>query len=84
MSYMHSVNIRSLKHETSAILERIGMGESVEIRRRKQPVAVLKPVKTHGSRDKRPDFRKRIEAIYGDRVLPDTATALLAEERGER
>jgi len=82
--HMHSVNIRSLKHDTSAILEHVGMGESVEIRRRKRPIAVLRPVKTQCDQNKRPDFQKRIEAIYGDRVLPETATALLAEERGER
>ncbi len=81
---MKSVNIRSLKHETGVLMERIAMGESVEIRRRNQPVAVLKPVETSGGSGKRPDFKKRLETIYGDRVLPETATHLIAAERGER
>ena len=81
---MKSVNIRSLKHETGALMERVALGESLEIRRRNQPIAVLKPVESNKSSDQRPDFRKRLQAIYGDRVLPKTATELLSEERGDR
>lgn len=79
---MKSVTIRSLKHETGAIMERIALGETVEIRRRNQPVALLKPVEKPARG--RPDFKKRLEGIYGDRVLSTTATELLAAERGER
>lgn len=82
---MRSVNIRSLRHETSDLMERIALGETVEIRRRNRPVAVLKPVEAEDKRSRpRPDFRKRLKAIYGDQILPETATRLLAEERGER
>jgi len=81
---MKSFNMRSLKNETGLIMKRIAMGESVEIRRRNQPVAVLKPVEASGRSGKRPDFRKRLETVYGERVLPETATKLLAAERGER
>jgi antitoxin (DNA-binding transcriptional repressor) of toxin-antitoxin stability system len=81
---MKSVNIRRLKHETGKVLERIALGESVEIRRRNHPIAVLKPVESNESGDRRPDFRKRLQAIYGDQVLPQTATELLSEERGDR
>ncbi len=81
---MKSVNIRSLKHETAAILERVAMGESVEIRRRDKRIAILKPLESKNKSRSRPDFGKRLQAIYGDRMLPKTATELLAEERGER
>ncbi|MCC5838984.1 MAG: type II toxin-antitoxin system Phd/YefM family antitoxin [Opitutales bacterium] len=79
---MKSVTIRSLKHETGAIMERVALGETVEILRRNQPIAILKPVEKPGRA--RPDFMKRLEGIYGDRVLPTTATELLAADRGER
>lgn len=81
---MKSVNIRSLKHETAALMERVALGESVEIRRRNQRIAVLKPVETAEKAKHRPDFRARLQAIYGDRVLSKTATELLFEERGDR
>jgi len=81
---MKSVNIRSLKHETSALMERVALGESVEIRRRNKPIAVLKPAESSRTSSNRPDFRKRLQVIYGDRVLPETATELLSDERGDR
>lgn len=81
---MKSVNIRSLKHETAALMERVAMGESVEIRRRDKRIAILKPLESEKKSSARPDFRKRLQDIYGDRVLPKTATALFGEERGER
>lgn len=80
---MKSVNIRSLKHQTSELLEHIALGESVEIRRRNQPIAVLKPM-NKGKPDTRPDFRNRIQAIYGKITLKQTATELLNDERGNR
>jgi antitoxin (DNA-binding transcriptional repressor) of toxin-antitoxin stability system len=81
---MKSINIRSLKNETTAVLERIALGESLEIRRRNKPLAILKPLETGRSRVSRPDFRQRLRDIYGDRQLPTTATDLLANERGTR
>lgn len=81
---MKSVNIRSLKHETAALMERVAMGESLEIRRRDKRIAILKPLESEKKTSSRPDFRKRLQDIYGDRVLPKTATELLSEERGER
>ena len=81
---MKSVNIRGLKHETAALMERVAMGESVEIRRRNKGIAVLKPLESKNKSRPRPDFRNRLRAIYGERVLEKTATELLAEERGER
>ena len=80
---MKSVNIRSLKHETSKLLEHIALGESVEIRRRNEPIAVLTPL-NKGKTDTRPDFRNRIEVIYRKITLKQTATELLNNERGNR
>lgn len=81
---MKSVNIRSLKHETRALMECVAMGESVEIRRRNKPIAVIKPMESQKSHAPRPDFKERLQAVYGDRLLSKTATELLSEERGER
>ncbi|MCC5806274.1 MAG: hypothetical protein JJU00_08085 [Opitutales bacterium] len=81
---MKSVNIRTLKHETGEILQRVGLGESIVIRRRNQPLAALKPLEPEGRGTACPDFRKRLRAAYGDVALSETATELLGEERGNR
>ncbi|MBC2604241.1 type II toxin-antitoxin system Phd/YefM family antitoxin [Puniceicoccus vermicola] len=81
---MKSINIRILKHETRALMDRIATGESVEITRHNQPVAIIKPVEARRNRRPRPDFKGRLQAIYGEKLLPETATELISEERGER
>jgi antitoxin (DNA-binding transcriptional repressor) of toxin-antitoxin stability system len=80
---MKSINIRSLKHETSELLERVALGESVEIRRRNEAIAVIKPLQKKGDYT-RPNFRNRIQTIYGGTTLEQTATELLNNERGKR
>ena len=80
---MKSVNIRSLSHETGKVLDRVALGESVEIRRRNKPIAVIQP--THNKTGQtQPNFRARLESIYEQTVLDKTATELLQAERGDR
>lgn len=79
---MKTTTIRELRHETTTVLSWVESGESVEVRRRGVPVAVLSPRKRK-ARVARPDFQARLRAIYGDTILPTTATDLVAESRGE-
>jgi len=72
-----------LKHETSKVLGWVADGETVEVQRRNEPVAVLAPVR-HGRRVRRPDFERRLAEIYGDTVMEEVATDLVSEARGER
>ena len=79
---MKSASIRELKHNTTAVLSWVAGGESVEVRRRAKPVAILSPAKRR-ARVARPDFGARLRTIYGAQVLPSTATDLISEARGE-
>jgi prevent-host-death family protein len=81
---MKTASIRELKHDTSTVLGWVAEGEQVRIERRGKPVAVLGPPPRPKARTKRPDFAARLKSIYGDRVLAQTATELLGEERGDR
>ncbi len=81
---MKAINIRSLKNETTEVLARVALGESLEVRRRNQPLAILKPLETGKAGSPRPDFRQRLRDVYGTRILPTTATEMLGDERGER
>ena len=80
---MKSVNIRSLSHQTGKVLDRVALGESVEIRRRNKLIGVIQPTH-HETAQARLDFRARLESIYGQTILEKTATELLQEERGDR
>ena len=79
---MKTTTIRELKHETTTVLSWVAGGESVEVRRRGVPVAVLTPRKRK-TRVAMPDFLARLRAIYGDRLLPTTGSDVVAELRGE-
>jgi antitoxin (DNA-binding transcriptional repressor) of toxin-antitoxin stability system len=82
---MKTASIRELKHDTAAVLEWVGAGESVEVRKHGKLVAVMSPPsppKNH--RSSRPDFAARLKTIYGDKVMRSTAMELLADERGDR
>jgi prevent-host-death family protein len=81
-SHMKTTTIRELKHDTTTVLSWVAAGESVEVRRRGQPVAVLTPQRRK-ARIVRPDFGARLRAIYGDQVLSTTASDLVSESRGE-
>jgi antitoxin (DNA-binding transcriptional repressor) of toxin-antitoxin stability system len=79
---MKTTTIRELKHATTAVLSWVAAGESVEVRRRRQPVAVLSPPRRK-ARVARPDFAGRLRTIYGTTVLAATGTDLVAGSRGE-
>ena len=80
---MKRATICELKRETTAILRRVPAGETVEVCRRNEPVAVLSPP-TRRTRVERPDFAARLRAIYGPTVLATTGSEVVADARGER
>ncbi len=82
VTFMKTTTIRELRHKTATVLSWVAGGESVEVRRRGAPVAVLSPRKGK-ARVVRPDFLARIRAAYGKKVMPSTATGLISESRGE-
>lgn len=80
---MKTTTIRELKHDMTTVLALVASGESVEVRRRNVPVAVISPIKEKNPA-KRPDFRGRLKSIYGDQILSVTGTELVSEQRGDR
>jgi antitoxin (DNA-binding transcriptional repressor) of toxin-antitoxin stability system len=78
---MKTTTIRELKHATSTVLGWVAAGETVEVRRRDRPVAILSPPRRVRSGTK-PDFAERLRAVYGSTVLPVTGTEIISESRG--
>lgn len=83
VTHMGRTTIRELKHQTSAVLERVAAGEIVEVWRRKEIVAILSPPATAEQIEK-PDFTARRRATFGDRKMKTTGTDLISGERGDR
>jgi prevent-host-death family protein len=83
VSLVKRTTIRELKHETTAVLRRVAAGETVEVCRRNEPVAILSPP-TRRARVVRPDFAARLRAIYGNETLPTTGSDLVSDARGDR
>lgn len=79
---MKTTSIRELKHDTSTVLAIVANGESVEVRRRNVPVAVISPIKTR--KVMRRNFQGRLKAIYDDQILTVTGTDLISEDRADR
>lgn len=82
VSHVKRTTIRELKHETTKVLGWVAHGETVEVLRRSVPVAVLSPAVSQAA-GPRPDFAARLRSVYGDRILPVTATDLLSISRGD-
>jgi antitoxin (DNA-binding transcriptional repressor) of toxin-antitoxin stability system len=78
---MKTTTIRQLKHDTTTVLGWVAEGESVEVRRHSDLVAVLSPP-PRKRRVARPDFAARMMRIYGDKMLKATGTDLISESRG--
>lgn len=79
---MKRTTIRELKHATTAVLERVAAGETLEVCRRNEPVAILSPLR-RAKAPARPDFAARMQAIYGATILPTTGADIVSEARGE-
>ena len=82
VSHMKTTTIRELKHDTTTVLSWVANGQTVEVRRRNEPVALLSPP-IRRSAVRRPDFAARLRAIYGKKRLRVNATDLVSESRGD-
>ena len=82
VAHMKTTTIRELKHATSTVLAWVAAGETVEVRRRNHPVAILSPPK-RGRPIAKPNFAERLRSVYGSTVLPVTGTEIISEARGD-
>lgn len=81
---MKTASVRQLRTEFPKVLAWVNAGEEVAITRRRKIVANLTPA---GDAPKKkpavPDFRARLRAIYGDKIVPAKMMAeLLADNKG--
>ena len=68
-------------------MERVALGEVLEIRNQKKVVAVLHPPPPASSLPvplRFPDYANRLKKTFGDKLLEPDATRLITEDRGDR
>lgn len=86
MSYMAkaSVSVRELQQNLKRVLARVERGETVEVTRRRRPVARLAPTRASRPLSDWPDLEARTRAVFGDRIIRPGAVDVVIEARGER
>lgn len=81
---MKSVTVRELQQNIKRVLDRVERGESVEVTRRRRPIARLSPIAKPGKPAPWPDLDKRAKEIFGDRVFSPGLSEQIIRDRGER
>jgi prevent-host-death family protein len=86
MSYMakSTVSVRELQQNLKRVMARVERGETVEVTRRRRPVASLAPIRSSGETVSWPDLEARTRAVFGTRVVKPSAVDIIREARGER
>jgi prevent-host-death family protein len=85
MSYMgRTVSVRELQQNLKRVMARVERGETVDVTRRRKPVARLSPVRRTGPREPWPDLKARRRAALGDRIVVPSGTDIVIEGRDDR
>jgi prevent-host-death family protein len=86
MSYMgkSSVSVRELQQNLKRVMARVERGETVEVTRRRKPVAHLAPVKPNRAVAPWPDLKARRRTVFGDRVITPGGSDVVIEGRNGR
>jgi prevent-host-death family protein len=86
MSYMAkpSVSVRELQQNLKRVMTRVERGETIEVTRRRKPVARLGPAGPTGLADPWPDLKARRRAVFGDRIIEPGGSDVVIEGRDNR
>jgi prevent-host-death family protein len=78
-----SVSVRELQQNLKRVMERVERGHTIEVTRRRRPVARLTPASAATPRPW-PDLDARAKSVFGDRVIAPGGSEAVIEGRGER
>jgi prevent-host-death family protein len=79
-----TVSVRELQQHLKRVMARVERGETIEVTRRRKPVARLAPVKSREPMAPWPDLKARRRAVFGDRIVVPGGSAIVIEGREER
>ena len=81
MYHMKKATVRDLRYDFPKIERALRAGQEIQITKRNRVIARLVP---DGVEPELPDFRARLDRIFGDRVLQPSGADSIREERDKR
>lgn len=78
-----SITVRELQKDLKRVLARVERGQTLQVTRRRRPVAILAPARAAAAQPW-PDLEARARAVLGDRVVVPAASEVVVRDRGER
>jgi prevent-host-death family protein len=78
-----TISIRELQQNLKGVMARVERGQTIEITRRRRPIARLAPPAAEPV-SPWPDLDERTHAVFADRVVTLGASAIVLEKRGDR
>lgn len=78
-----SITVRELQKDLKRVLARVERGQTLQITRRRRPVALLAPPRP-AAVEPWPDLDERARTVLGDRVISPAPSELVIAERGDR
>ena len=86
LSYMprSTVSVRELQQNLKRVMARVERGETVEVTRRRRPIARLTPATSAGPIADWPDLDARTRSVFGDRIVNPAGLDVVIDNRGER
>lgn len=82
MHCMDSLSVRELQQNIKQVMDRVQRGETVEVTRRRRPVARIVPVSRPATAEPWPDLEARARKALGARVIDPPASQQLLGDRG--
>jgi prevent-host-death family protein len=79
-----TVSVRELQQNLKKVMGRVERGETVEVTRRRRPIARLAPVRPAPPAEAWPDLEARTRAVFGDRILRPAGSNVVIDDRGDR
>ena len=78
-----SITVRELQKDLKRVLARVERGQTLQVTRRRRPVALLAPARPDAIAPW-PDLEARARAVFGDRIIAPAPSELVIAERGDR
>lgn len=81
---MKQVDTRGLQHHLGRYLDEVEQGETIEVRRRRKVIARIIPYVTDEAVVPWPDLDERLNAVFPDGPISETASDQLYNDRDRR
>jgi prevent-host-death family protein len=79
-----TISIRELQQNIKRVMARVERGQVIEVTRHRRPIARLAPMPSQDPPSPWPDLEARTRAVFGDRLVTPSVSAMVIADRGDR